>query len=409
MREKLLNMVEAAREAGISERTVQRYVNSGLLTWRGTIRRGPRAAGIRLAELLRVAKRAGRDGRRRKNRVPAWTRITNRLAQLPFTSGSLITQLVRAIRGGACSDLARVGISEICRGDKDFSLILMGKEQDRPTDMDPLRFHAAGRLHEVARRSDDGVQLPSTLRDRLKLLAFTWIKETVPVVEPVIRYNPKTRRAQLALSPHWLIGAPVGTLPFSDGDTIAKLYRDHRLKYVDTLITKAARRLLSGRRPGAFDDEFRVSIQYLLNMEPFQYSAGDETGLREWFAARYDLTLEQAKLIDKLVRRVRADAVDRARHVTRPHTDDVAVDEMADANDPESEQARYAEPPAENADADELSDDEQAAIKESKLRTAPAYRVIGSMFGISRQAARRWIIGGRRLYERFGPPATSAG
>ncbi len=121
----LLSMTKAAKAANVCEDTVQRYVKKGILPWRGAARRGRKATGIRLSDLLRVIRGRGKDKRPRDSKRPAWKNIYYKLDGLPYSSEQLVGRLISAIMGGACADLAYFGIYEICRGNHCFAHSLM--------------------------------------------------------------------------------------------------------------------------------------------------------------------------------------------------------------------------------------------------------------------------------------------
>ncbi len=244
--------------------------------------------------------------------------------------------------------------------------------------------------------------MPDTLLEQLELLAFIWTKSSLPDVDPGIRCeiykNSKTNnreiRAMLDLSPKWLIGAPPGVQPFENGDTVVKIYREKTLKLADFYAAKIANKMIACENQAHIIEKKVASI---LNIDKWLYSMNCDADVENWLLQNYGLNIMQALIFDKEVRRIRGDAVDRtARNYderdiedSMPHFAHEEVREKISNQEEKYEQAKI------DTTADEYGDVKAA------YRKLPPDRVIGSMFGISRQAAKKWINEGRALGKKL--------
>jgi hypothetical protein len=427
----LVSMAKAAERLGVSERTVQRYVSSGQLSWHGEKRRGCNAVGIVVRELAAILRSSGADARPRRTRRPVGERILKAMRPVeagstldPALSSRAVEMLIRAIIGGACQDLSYFGIWEVCRGNHLFAAVLTGQDIRAPKAMDPLAYYAAGKLAQFVARVDALCSQEEAHQDPMELvavLAHLWRSMTTPQVNVVIRFDTTTRRASLDVTPVWLDDAPGGALPFAQRDTHTRLYQNADYRAANRYATKAALHLLGGASPGVPGEGFGTRLQLLLQnadagaRRSLREEADDEGNLSArqraearhhktvktvWLRQEYGLSQSEFAAIQRMAARLRGDTLDRApasyKDKARQYSKGGGSDESQPDESDESQPARRKN---------------QKPQGHSMGVHRPSLTAVGRMLGVSRQAAsemvslgqvllRRGFLGGLRLGNR---------
>jgi hypothetical protein len=275
---------EAARQLGVSQRTIQRAVGAKKLVWHGVNRFGRFAKGIDLGEAKDHFNKSDtskfkavwievKDFLQNPDRLPM-PAIPSQIAvvipqneeilggPIPWLHSpeDVILKYMAAISGGIDIDLLLYCVDRLREGDGVFIHMIMGDTID-PLLTDQLRQFAARQLIEYAVLGNSGKITKDVTFQTLweKLMQYSLQAQVDVSVALVCDQTDNT--ATLELVPNWLFKAPQGLLPIIGGcQSVIKMRRTTRNE-IDSIATQIWREMQS-LPPEHIDAQFNAFMAY---------------------------------------------------------------------------------------------------------------------------------------------------
>jgi excisionase family DNA binding protein len=387
---KLVSIVEAARQLGVSRRTIERALASGRLEWCGQTGRGRYARGIDLGAARKLFAEDGQDGVARQRKKPVIERVRGFLKCLEDGQGNKLADpkqvmgvYMQAAANGGDVDFLAFCIDRLVSHDGLFVLRAMGCPV-RQSLSEPLVNYTADRLRSLAGPAVSPQLLTLNFAALWRFMAWWWARCEVEA-EPLIVYDTQTRLAEVRMRPKWPDAAPPGSGPeLGFRVSVAEPRRSQIRMQAHKVATKLMRKV--EEQGGLADsdseltklyDAFRRSVcdnrAYLRTAEYEVQRAFAEN--QKWVAESLGIEANEIRVLEQFIRFLSGEALTRS---TRQVGENDAV-----ANDP----AKH--------------DDEAGSSEGVERGLGPGcgaacglsipYRTMGQVFGASRQTISKWV------------------